>query len=98
MNESMVTARMDAEKKAHGGRILKRSGLTASQCINMLYDRIIQDGNADFLMDSKPFDSGASCERAADFVDALSAPRQTRFDTMSKAEIRMSRLSDRGLV
>lgn len=35
---------------------------------------------------------------AAAFVDTLSSPKQTRFDGMSKAEIRMDRLKSRGLL
>ena len=92
MNEAMVTGRMGADKKARGGRILQKSGLSASQVINLLYDRIIREGNAEFLLDGSPR------ENAARFVDSLSVEQATRFDDMTKAQIRVDRLKSRGLM
>ena len=97
MNEAMVTGRMGADKKARGGRILQKSGLSASQIINLLYDRLISEGNADFLMDERPRDN-AAWESAARFVDSLSVRQETRFDDMTKAQIRVERLKSRGLM
>ena len=37
----MVTARMAAEKKRRGASVLTRDGLSASQAINLMYDRLI---------------------------------------------------------
>ena len=39
MDDSMVTARMLDEKKRKGARILAREGLSASQAINLMYDK-----------------------------------------------------------
>lgn len=97
MNEAMVTGRMGAEKKARGGRILQKSGLSASQIINLLYDRLISEGNADFLTGERPRDN-AAWESAARFVDSLSVKQESRFDDMTKAQIRVERLKSRGLM
>ena len=97
MNEAMVTGRMGAEKKARGGRILQKSGLSASQIINLLYDRLISEGNADFLTDERPRDN-AAWESAARFVDSLSVKQESRFDDRTKAQIRVERLKSRGLM
>lgn len=98
MAEAMVTGRMPAEKKARGARILRRSGLNASQAINLLYDRIIEDGNADALTQGRASDNAATLQRAAQFVDSLSEKRTSRFDSMTDAEIRCERLRTRGLM
>ena len=46
MDDSMVTARMLDEKKRKGARILAREGLSASQAINLMYDKMIEEGEA----------------------------------------------------
>lgn len=98
MGDAMVTGRMSEDKKARGGNILKRSGINVSQCINMLYDRMIEDGNIDFLTKESTAEDNAKWQNAANFVDSLSEPQTTPFDTMTKAEIRTARLKDRGLM
>ena len=98
MADAMVTARMSAEKKAQGNRVLKREDLSASQCINMLYDRLIEEGDAAFLTGTRRTEDQSEWQRAASFVDTLSQPLETRFDSMSKAEIRVDRLKSRGLM
>ncbi|MCD8200012.1 MAG: type II toxin-antitoxin system RelB/DinJ family antitoxin [Coriobacteriaceae bacterium] len=98
MDDAMVTGRMDADKKARGNRILQRDGLSASQAINLMYDRLIQEGNAEFLAQQTPSFTAEDWQNAADFIDSLSLPLPSRFDTMTKAEIRMERLKKRGLV
>lgn len=95
MNEAMVTGRMGAEKKARGGRLLQKSGLSASQAINLLYDRIIREGNAEFLLEEGLRDD-AAWENAARYVDSLTVEQATRFDDMTKAQIRTDRLKNRG--
>lgn len=95
---SMVTARMGDEKKRAGARVLAREGMNASQAINRLYDRIIKEGSARFLDGSTPAQEARTWENAARFVDSLSAPRASRFDSMTKAEIRAERLRARGLM
>ncbi len=97
MADVMVTGRMDAQKKARGAAILEQSGMTASQAINLLYDKILAEGNADFLLTEAPT-TEAAWARAAAFIDSLSVPVVSRFDTMSKAEIRAERLRSRGLL
>ena len=52
MDDAMVTARMAAEKKRRGASVLTRDGLSASQAINLMYDRLIDEGEADFLFSS----------------------------------------------
>lgn len=98
MGSSMVTGRMAEDKKLRGGRILQREGLSASQAINLMYDRIIEDGDAAFLSGPRPSGSADDWASAARFVDALSSKRASRFDDMSKADIRKERLQARGLM
>ena len=97
MEQRMVTGRMSKSKKEKAVRILNREGLNASSAINMMFDRIIDSGSTDFLRSSPRKLSSEDWKSAADFVDSLSAKRQTRFDDMTKAEIKMDRLKNRGL-
>lgn len=99
MEDVMVTGRMAADKKAAGVRVLKREGMNASQAVNLMFDRIIDEGSAAFL------DGGAAVRddnsrwlSAAQFVDSLSCRRVSRFDDMSKAEIKSDRLRSKGLM
>ncbi len=96
--EAMVTARMGDEKKRAVGRVLAREGLNASQAINRLYDRIIEEDSARFLDGTSPSQNAHAWENAARFVDSLSTPRTSRFDSMTKAEIRTERLRARWLM
>ena len=97
MTDAMVTGRMPERKKQQGLRVLKRDGMNASQAVNLLFDRLIEEGSADFLLQ----DGGASADErwasAARFVDNLSRKRSTRFDDMTKAEIKLDRLAAKGL-
>lgn len=45
----MVTGRMTPQKKEAGNVILKRAGLNASQAINRLYDRLVEERDATFI-------------------------------------------------
>lgn len=98
MTQCMVTGRMDEAKKTAANRILRREGLNASAAINLMYDRIIEQGSADFLglVESAP--SSDDWKAAAAFVDSLSSKRKSRFDGMTDAEIRTDRLRKRGLL
>lgn len=98
MDDAMVTGRMPQSKKNLGAEILKTNGLNASQAINLLYDRIIKEGNASFLTDENATSEEDAWKNAVRFVDSLSSPKQSRFDSMSKAEIRMERLRKHGLL
>ena len=99
MDDSMVTARMATSKKRKGASVLAREGLSASQAINLMYDRLVEEGGAGFLLpaDAHPRDE-ARWVAAARFVDSLSSRRSTRFDDMGKAEVRRDRLRARGLI
>ena len=92
MDDSMVTARMLDEKKRKGARILAREGLSASQAINLMYDKMIEEGEASRIGDE------AKWAAASRFVDSLSSKRASRFDDMTKAEVRMERLRSRGMM
>lgn len=98
MAEVMVTGRMDEEKKARAARVLQREGLNASRAINLMYDRVIEDGNVDFLVGASGDITKEDWAAAARFVDSLSKKRESRFDSMTKAEIATERLSARGLM
>ena len=95
MAEAMVTGRMSQEKKSQGTQILHDAGLNASQAINLLFDRLIEDQSASFLSQSKVPNHDSAWKNAAEFVDALSSPQKSRFDLMTKAEIKTERLKHR---
>ena len=42
MADAMVTARMSAEKKEAGNRMLEQLGTNASQAVNRLYDYVLE--------------------------------------------------------
>jgi len=92
----MVTARMLDEKKRKGARILAREGLSASQAINLMYDKMIE-GFSGGPVGSRIGDE-AKWAAASRFVDSLSSKRASRFDDMTKAEVRMERLRSRGMM
>lgn len=75
MGEAMVTGRMAPGKKRRGAMVLQREGINASQAINRMYDRIIEDGNAEFLTDRCVADDESAWVRAAQFVDSLCTKR-----------------------
>ena len=49
MDEAMVTGRMSVEKKTAGAEVLARAGMNASQAVNMLYDRLVEEQDVSFL-------------------------------------------------
>lgn len=98
MPDAMVTGRMSEQKKQRGMRALQRSGLNASQAVNLLFDRLIEEGSADFLLQDSCASADERWASAARFVDSLSCKRVTRFDDMTKAEIKLDRLAAKGLV
>ena len=98
MPDAMVTGRLSEQKKQQGNAILHAAGLTASQAINFLYDRLIKDQSARFLMDDRPKPSPEQLVSALDFVDSLVVPQPTRFDEMSDRAIKAERLRARGLL
>lgn len=99
MDDSMVTARMLAEKKRRGAGVLAREGLSASQAINLMYDRMIEEGEAGFLRsDTSCISDREKWAAAVSFVDSLTSKQSSRFDDMTKTEVRMERLRSKGLV
>ena len=98
MDDAMVTGRMSAEKKAAGGRVLDRAGLNASQAVNLLYDRLEEEQSADFLVHRRP--EPREWESAARFLKALASPEpvHTRFDSMTRGEIKLERARARGAI
>ena len=98
MEDAMVTGRMSAEKKAAGSKVLARAGLNASQAVNLLYDRLEEEQSADFLTHRKP--EKREWESAAKLIDALASPIpiHTRFDSMTRGQIKLERAKSRGLV
>ena len=96
MGDAMVTARMSEEKKAAGARVLAKCGLNASQAINLLYDKLEEEQNADFITHRKP--DAREWESAAKFLDTLHMPVSTRFDNMTRGEIKLARAKARGVI
>lgn len=98
MDDAMVTSRMPPEKKEAGSRVLEKAGLNASQAINLLYDRLEAEQNADFLIHRKA--EKREWESAAVFLDAIASPVpiETRFDTMTRGEIKHERAKAKGLM
>ena len=98
MADAMVTGRMSERKKQQGLRVLKRDGMNASQAVNLLFDRLIEEGSADFLLQDADASADERWASGARFVDGLSRKRPTRFDDMTKVEIKLDRLATKGLV
>ena len=98
MDDAMVTGRISAEKKAAGNAVLERAGLTASQAINLLYDRLIEDGDAEFLTTSEVTPN--RWKSAAELIDTIAShvPISTQFDTMTRGEIKLARAKARGII
>ena len=68
MGEAMVTGRMAPGKKRRGGLVLQREGLTASQAINRMYDKLIENGDASFLTGIVAAEDEAAWDNAVEFV------------------------------
>ena len=96
--DAMVTGRMSADKKAAGNKVLEELGLNPSQAINMLYDRLIADGDAAFLGFERPAPTAEQIVDTWNFVRGLALPRFTRFDGMTNADIALERARAKGVV
>lgn len=98
MADSMVTGRVPAQKKAQAVSILQHDGLTASQAINLMFNKLISEQSASFLKDeASDTPTPTQWQSAARFIDAIPTPRSTRFDAMTRQEAKMDRLRSRGL-
>lgn len=105
MADVMVTGRMPSQKKHAGNSILKDAGLNASQAINLMYSKLIEERSTDFLKEPDTASSGgaanaAKWKAAAAFIDSLASPTpvKSRFDAMTDSEIKMDRLRAKKLV
>ena len=96
MDDAMVTGRISAEKKAAGNAVLERAGLTASQAINLLYDRLIEDGDAEFLTASEV--TPGRWKSAVELIRSVHVPISGEFDNMTRGEIKLARAKARGII
>lgn len=85
MGEAMVTGRMAPGKKRRGGLVLQREGLTASQAINRMYDKLIENGDASFLTGIVAAEDEAAWDNAVEFVDSLSEPVSAASEAVDEA-------------
>ena len=101
MNEATVTSRMPAATKAAAQKIFEQSGTNASKMIYAFFERVIEEGSVSFLyadeLDKEVLEQ-ENLNRAIAFVDSIPEERNCRFDGMTKSEIKMQRLKDRGLL
>lgn len=93
MDDAMVTARMSAEKKEAGNKVLEKEGYNASQFINKVYDKLIEDQDAKFIGGGKA--TLADWKRAAKIVDSIYVPVDSKFDNMTTGEIKMAKYKSR---
>ena len=96
MDDAMVTGRISAEKKVAGAKVLAKAGLNTSQAINLLFDKLAEEQDVDFLVHRKP--EAREWESAAKFIDSLHMPIDPRFEGMSRGEIALERAKAKGLV
>lgn len=97
MGDVMATGRLSKEKKLAGVRVLDKEGITVSQAINLLFDRLIEDGNADFLKRAgHQAASTARWELAASFVDSLPKLSDVHALDIDAEQVRMRRLGMEG--
>ena len=94
MDDAMVTGRVSAAKKVAGAKVLAKSGLNTSQAINLLFDKLDKEQNADFLIYQEPEER--EWESAAKFLDSLHMPIDSRFEHMSDGEIKLERAEAKG--
>ena len=96
MEDATISVRISAEKKAAGNAILERSGLTPSQGIGLLYDRLVEEGSADFLTQRET--SPTTWRSAAMLVDSIASTVavKTRFDKMTRKQVKVERLKAEG--
>ena len=98
MDDVMVTARMSKQRKAEGNRVLAKAGLNASQAINLLFDRLVQEQDVSFLEAPSGIASQAAWDDAASFVDSLLLPSSDFPVPEDKGSIKVARLKARGLM
>lgn len=99
MSDAMVTARMTPEKKEAGNRVLEQLGTNASQAVNRLYDYVIEKKELPFPEQRgwRAYTPEQIAEAIA-LVDSIPRKQTSRFDNMTKHEIKRERLVARGLM
>lgn len=91
--EAMVTARMSADKKEEGNRVLASLGTNASKVVNQLFDFVIEEHALPFeRATERPAHSKAEIDAAIALVDDLTLPVSDAYRDMSLKEARLARL------
>ncbi len=98
MTDAMVTARMPMSKKEKGNSVLKRAGLTASEAINLLYDRLIEEQDASFVEPEPRRPTEAEWKEAFAFIDSIPKLPRSEFADMTLKEAKLHRLRSKGLL
>lgn len=91
MADAMVTGRMSAAKKEAGNRVLKSLGLSASQAINQLYDRLIEDQQLPFAQTPKKQPTEAQRKEAHRFVSGI--PHRNSLSNLDDDAIKRRKLA-----
>ena len=70
--------------------------MNASQAVNMLYDRLVEEQDASFLERHEV--EPREWESAARLIDSIYIPVNPRFDNMTRGEIKLARAKARGVI
>ncbi|RDB61940.1 RelB/DinJ family addiction module antitoxin [Gordonibacter sp. 28C] len=100
MPDAMVTARMSAEKKEAGNRMLEQLGTNASQAVNRLYDYVLEKKELPFpeQQERRKYTQEEIAEAIA-WVDSIPKIRTSgRFSDMTIKEAKRDRLIAKGLM
>lgn len=100
MADAMVTARMSAEKKEAGNRMLEQLGTNASQAVNRLYDYVLEKKQLPFPeQQERRRYTQEEIAQAIAWVNGIKMPDVSgRFDNMTLKEVKRERLIARGLM
>lgn len=100
MSDAMVTARMSAEKKEAGNRVLEQLGTNASQAVNRLYDYVLEKKELPFpeQQERRKY-TQEEIARAIAWVDGIPKKRASgRFSDMTIKGAKRDRLIAKGLM
>lgn len=99
MADAMISARMSAEKKEAGNRILESLGTNASQAVNDLYDFVIRNKQLPFAPKQELGLHKYTKEQIAEAVRAVDSlvthDVDSRFANMSLKDIKRMRLEEK---
>lgn len=100
MADAMVTARMSAEKKEAGNRMLEQLGTNASQAVNSLYDYVLEKKQLPFPeQHERRKHTQEEIAQAIAWVDSIPLKRTSgRFSGMTIKEAKRDRLIAKGLM